>query len=503
MKILSREQIQAADKYTIRNEPISSIDLMERASLAFCRAFYEQFPVEQPVMVYCGKGNNGGDGLAISRLLQERGYHTEVYIIEHSGKGSPDFEQNLHRLRQQSASRIQNITKASDFPLHKPGTVCIDAMFGTGLTRPAEGLVGQAIRHINQSGSTIVAVDIPSGLYCDAYHSGENVVQASHTFTFQLPKLSMMLPGTGEYAGELQILDIGLSGEFIELQTALAEYQPTHEPPFRLPGRAKFSHKGTYGHAMIAAGSYGKMGAAVLAVKACLRTGSGLTTAWIPGCGYAILQTACPEAMARTGPDGYRISGEPDLKGISAIGAGPGMGISEEARQFIEFLFRHANCPLVLDADGLNLLAANAKLFAKLPPESILTPHPREFDRLAGKSLNGFERLEKAVQLAKKRKCIIVLKGAYTCIVNSKGYVWFNGSGNAGLATGGTGDVLTGIITSLLAQGLPPETAARFGVWIHGKAGDLAAQAMGKPGMIAGDLLQYIPQVLLLSGDTN
>lgn len=491
MKIFNVEQIRAMDAYTIAHEPIASIDLMERASQAFVRWFCNQYVNTRPIAVFCGKGNNGGDGLAIARILSGCGYDVQVFIVEYTLNTTDDFRQNLSRLDNHlTAHRIHS---ENDLPQLPKQVVCIDALLGSGLSRPVEGLLSIVIKYLNNLPNKLIAVDIASGLYTDQPNDPSDIiVKPRYTITFQLPKLAFLLPQNAEYVGEWHIVDIGLSSGYIANTYTPFHFTDKSEAAGRIKPRQKFSHKGTYGHAVIIAGSYGKMGAAVLSGKACLRSGVGLLTMHVPACGYEITQISIPEAMTTVDESEKYISEVPDLGSATAIGIGPGIGQDSSTVKALEKILGQAKVPVIIDADALNILSTNPHLLYKLPPNTILTPHPKEFQRLAGESNNEYERLEKARAFAATYKAIICLKGANTAVVLPSGEVHFNSTGNPGMATGGTGDVLTGIITSLLAQKYAPADAAILGVYQHGLAGDRAAEVRGQTALIASDVVEHL-----------
>ncbi|HEV7349968.1 NAD(P)H-hydrate dehydratase [Telluribacter sp.] len=491
MKIFTVPQIRALDAYTIQHEPISSVDLMERASRAFVQWYCNRFTTQQPVSIFCGKGNNGGDGLAIARLLSARGYGVKVFLVEHSDRASADFRHNLDRLPVSITSTT--IKQANDLSALLMGMVVIDALLGSGLTRPLSGLLAEVVEVLNDSGCTIVAVDIASGLYADQPNQdGDSIISPDYTVTFQLPKLAFMLPQNEPYVGEWHTVDIGLSTEFIEKESTPYYYTDQAVADDLIKPREKFSHKGTFGHSLLVAGSFGKMGAALLCGRACLRSGIGLLTMHIPRCGYDIIQTAVPESMASVDPHEQLITTLPPLQSYKSIGMGPGIGKDPQTLKVLQQLITQSEVPLVLDADALNLLSENPELLPQLPKNSILTPHPREFQRLAGESQDEYHRLQLAREFAAQYQVVLCLKGAHTAVILPDGTVHFNSTGNAGMATGGTGDVLTGIITSLAAQGYSPVQAAQLGVYQHGAAGDKAANAKTKVGMIASDIVEYL-----------
>ncbi|KQS33708.1 bifunctional ADP-dependent NAD(P)H-hydrate dehydratase/NAD(P)H-hydrate epimerase [Dyadobacter sp. Leaf189] len=491
MKILSAEQIRSLDKYTIENEPISSLDLMERASAAFVSWFCNQYVNTRPICVFCGKGNNGGDGLAIARLLSQRSYDVQVAIVEYTDKSSEDFQANLIRLQDQlTPVYIQSV---ADFPVISHQVVCIDALLGSGLSRPVEGILAEIIARINALPNRIVSVDIASGLYTDQSNAKEDVIiEPDFTVTFQLPKLSFLFPQNAAFTGEWHVVDIGLNQQFINEAQSPYFFTDRQAAELLVKPRNKFSHKGTYGHALLLAGSFGKMGAAVLSGKACLRSGVGLLTMHSPLCGYNIIQISIPEAMVSADQAQNHLSKLPELSSYSAVGIGPGVGQEAEVANVLERLLEEVRVPLIIDADALNILSSKRDLLDKLPKNTILTPHPKEFQRLAGDSENEFDRLELGREFAAKHKVIICLKGANTAVILPNGEVHFNSTGNPGMATGGTGDVLTGIILSLLAQKYKPHEAAIFGVYQHGLAGDKAAAQRGQSALIASDVVDSL-----------
>jgi len=488
-KVLSAQQVREWDAYTIQHEPIASIDLMERACRVFTEWFTAKFDATKKVCVVCGTGNNGGDGLGIARLLHEWNYAVKVWIVRGGTTESVDFSHNLQRLP--GKIPVTEITSASASEFLSGCDVLIDAIFGSGLSRPAEGVFAQVINSINESTCTKVAVDIPSGLMADAPSTGA-IVKAHFTFTFQLPKLSFFLPETGVYAGSWKVGDIGLSKTFLAHATTGYHYLTLKSVRRLMKERAVFSHKGDYGKALLVAGSHGKMGACVLAARAALRAGLGLLTVHLPTAGYTIVQTAVPEAMATVDDHAHFIATcPPGLETYDVIGVGPGLGTEAATAKVLRALFEPGK-PMVIDADALNLISKHRELLHLIPPGSILTPHPKEFERLAGPSKNSFDRLAKQRQLAQQLKGVVLVKGAFTAIAMPDGACYFNTTGNPGMATGGTGDVLTGILTGLLAQGYPTPDAARLGVFLHGLSGDLARKEVGEQALIASDLVAHL-----------
>jgi hydroxyethylthiazole kinase-like uncharacterized protein yjeF len=492
MKILTAVQTKQVDQATIQAENSSSDLLMERAATAFTDWLTaRQTPVEaSAVLVLAGPGNNGGDGLVAARLLHQRGYQVQVLVLP-AEKYSTDFTTNRQRL----PAVVPVAELASEqLPTFAPGTLVIDALFGTGLSRPLEGLAATVVHHLNAAHARVVSIDMPSGLLTDAPQPKDSaIVQARHCVSFELPKLAFLLPQNAKFLGEWHLLPIGLNREVIEQMDTHMHFVDATLLTGKLPKRAKFGHKGTYGHALLLAGSKGKIGAAVLATKACLHSGVGLLTLRTPAVGYDVVQTAIPEAMALVDPHHDFLTELPELKSYSAIGMGPGIGQEAATKEVLEQLLRTANVPLVLDADALNLLGQNRELLDLLPADTLLTPHPKEFERLTEPARDDYHRLELLRNFCQQHHCYVVLKGAYTCLGTPEGNFYFNSTGNPGMGTGGSGDVLTGVLTALRGHSfLSPLDAALLGVYAHGRAGDLAAQQTGEAGLSAGDITRFL-----------
>jgi NAD(P)H-hydrate epimerase len=502
VQILSAEQIRAWDQYTIHHEPISSVDLMERAAQRCVEWIKAKNWQSKPCRIFCGKGNNGGDGLAIGRLLLKNGYAVSFYILEFGKPGSEDFQANLQRLHALPSADIHFLQTPEAFPTIGQGEIIIDALFGSGLNKPLEGLSAQLVRYLNGTGATVVSIDLPSGLFIEQSSTGCAVVTAEYTLTFQCYKLGLLVQENASFIGEVQVLDIGLHPGFLpQVDISL---QMLDELLIRnlFRQRNRFAHKGTFGHALLVGGSYGKVGAMVLATKACLQSGAGLTTALIPRCGYVILQSTAPEAMTLMDNEENYLTSLPDgMERFEAIGIGPGMGTMPETQKLLSFIVRRYHKPAVLDADALNCLALNKDMLQQLPMQSILTPHPKEFDRLFGEHASDFDRINTARQKAADLGVIIILKSHHSFIATPQQKNFFNSTGNAGMAKGGSGDVLTGLLASLLAQGYSATEAAQLGVYIHGWAGDIAAKQYSKEAMLPSHLISCLPDVfLLLSG---
>lgn len=494
MKLFSAPQIKAWDEYTIANEPIASIELMERAAQGCTDWLLAHFPGQQTFKIFCGKGNNGGDGLAIARQLYQKGFETAVYILEFGKLGSPDFQQNLQRLNELPID-ITFLQSPEHFPALSKEDVLIDALYGSGLNKPLDGLSAALVAHLNNSSATIIAIDVPSGLFMDASSKGNEIIKAHTTLTFQTYKLALLVAENAPYIGNVEILPIGLHPGFAETEPAPFTLVDLKGIKDVLKKRNRFAHKGTYGHALLVGGSWGKTGAVLLAARAALRTGCGLLTVYVPRGSYVIMQTSVPEAMALTDDNENIISNnKAKVEDYKAIGIGPGLGTHDETELVLEQLVLQAKVPLVLDADALNILTKAKRVLRSLPPNTILTPHPKEADRLFGDSSSDFERIQKMQQKATELGCIIVLKGHHTLIALPDGKAFFNSTGNAGMAKGGSGDVLTGIITALLAQGYAPHEAAVLGVYLHGLAGDLAVQDISMESLLPTDLVEKLPQ---------
>ena len=495
IKIFPTIQLKELDAYTIENEPVSSIDLMERASRALARAMSERWSAETPFTVFAGPGNNGGDALAVSRLLAERGCRVEVYLFNTKGTLSPDCETNKERLAGVAGIDFHEITTQFVPPVLTAEHVVVDGLFGSGLNKPLSGGFAAVVKYINTSPATVVAIDVPSGLMGEdnTYNIQANIIRADLTLSLQLPKLAFLFAENAPFVGEWQLLDIGLSEEAIEEKEtdfALTEHEDVAS---MLKPRGKFAHKGNFGRALLIAGSQGMAGASVLAARACLRSGVGLLTVHIPFCNNFIVQTSVPEAMTEIDINDVRFSCATDTDDYQAVGIGPGLGKAGDTEAALLEQMESCQTPMVVDADALNLLGEHRSYIGRLPKGSILTPHPKELERLVGKCQNSYERLTKARELARSTGVHILLKGAYSVIIAPSGKCWFNPTGNPGMATGGSGDVLTGVVLALLAQGYDAETAARMAAYVHGLAGDIACKKHGIMGMTAGDIVTCLP----------
>ncbi len=498
MKIFSAEQLYEADKTTIEKQEITSEALMERAGTQIFQWLHQRLSGAQvPILIFCGIGNNGGDGLVVGRLLIEHGYNVIVYVVNCSDKRSKNFLLNY--------DKIKNVTKKwpillkgeNDFPEINPEDIIVDAIFGIGLNRCPGGWVKKLIQYLNDSKAFKLAIDIPSGLYPNSpLEDKEAVLKANHTLTFQTPKLSFFLPETSPFVSNFDVLEIGLDIEFLQQTEPLAQLISKAEAQRFYQARDKFDHKGTYGHVLIVAGSYGKIGAAVLSSTAAFRIGAGMVTAFVPKCGYNILQITIPEAMVITDKEEKFISEITVDFEPSAIGIGMGIGKNKATVEALKTLFKESKVPFVIDADALNNLSENKELLKLLPKNSVLTPHPGELKRLIGEWKNDYEKLEKVKKFSNKYEVVVVIKGAYSVSVYGD-KLYINTSGNPGMATAGSGDALSGVITGLLSQGYDPLLASVFGVYLHGRAGDIAAGQMGYEALIAGDIIDNLTEAYL------
>jgi len=499
MKIFNATQIRELDKYTIEKEPIKPLDLMERAALAATNAITARWMQNVTVVVMAGPGNNGGDALAVARMLLERGYDVHTYLFNITGSLSADCAENKKRLLSKKNNNLTEVTVSFDPPLLQEGMLVIDGLFGSGINKPLAGGFASLVKYVNSCHADVVSIDVPSGLMIEdnSYNVQANIIRADLTLTFQQPKLSFLFAENHPFVGELQVIDIGIHPEGI-LRTD-SQYTLLDNDDVRplLLKRSPFSHKGQMGHALLVAGSFGMAGAAVLAARACLRAGVGKLTVHTPRRNVAVLQTTVPEAILHMDREETFFSEAMSTDTFQAMGIGPGIGTNEQTCIAMIAQIRRAQCPVVADADAINILATRKAWLQQLPKGMILTPHPKEFDRLEGHSIDSYERLLKARQMAERIQGYIVLKGHHTAICMPDGHVVFNGSGNGGMATAGSGDVLTGIITGLLARGYNQPNACMLGVYLHGLAGDLAASEIGEESLVASDIVSYLPKAFL------
>ncbi|AVR46284.1 bifunctional ADP-dependent NAD(P)H-hydrate dehydratase/NAD(P)H-hydrate epimerase [Christiangramia fulva] len=499
MKILTADQLSEADKITIQKQGITSEELMERAATLVFEEIHKRLegaPI--PIKIFCGIGNNGGDGLVVARHLIQHKYDVQVFIVNYSDKRSDDFLANYEKLKKITRNWPISIKGEDDFPEIGTGDFVIDAIFGIGLNRPIESWMGKLVKTINKSGAFVLAVDMPSGLFSDRVPEKDAaVINASYTLSFQTPKLVFYLPQTMDYAGEVEILDIGLDRQCISESKSGIFLIEDEEARMFYKERKKNSHKGDYGNVLISGGSYGKIGSVLLSATAALRTGTGLCTLYVPKCGYQIIQSGLPEAMVLTDENEEIITNFPEGFGADVNCFGMGVGKAKQTVEAMEKFLRSVEKPVVIDADGLNILSKNNELLKLIPENSVLTPHPGELKRLIGEWKDDFEKLEKTKEFSKEYKVTLLIKGAHTFII-SDDEIYINSTGNPGMATAGSGDVLSGVITSLIGQKYNPVTAAVLGVYAHGLSGDIAASKLGMESVLAGDIAKNMGKAFKL-----
>ncbi len=512
MKILRGEQIRRADEFTIMHEPISSIELMERAATSAYRKIREllkSLDGSFRIVVVCGPGNNGGDGLVIARKLHTDGYMPVVFLVS-TGKLSSDckyqvdvfkklspyfvmiessdalvfIEDALKAKIPENASLFKtlNIESYHSFPFSCADVIVIDALFGTGLNKEPQSIFSEVIHLINRMKEInekikVISIDIPSGLFCDDNSSNKGpVVMADYTLTFELPKMSFFLPSRAKFVGDFHIIPIGILPEAIEREDSNMFFITGEMVRKMLKKRKQWSHKKNYGHSLIIGGCYGKGGAIIMSAIGCVCSGSGLTSLLIPSYLVNAVYSVLPEVMIKPDKHDKLITDVPDLTEYTCIGIGPGLGTYEESVSVVKEVISRCKCPLVLDADALNILAMHKELINELPENSILTPHTGEFRRLFGTTATDEEELKKQVEFSVKHRIIIIHKRKYTVITHPDGRIYFNSSGNAALAKGGSGDLLTGMITGLISRGYTPGEASIIATYLHGFISDMFVQ---------------------------
>ncbi len=493
LKLLTSQQMREADAYTISSKGISSLNLMEAASLAFVKAFKTEVKdKDQAISIYCGTGNNGGDGLAIARLLKEDGYERlSVKIITFS-KRSSDFSSNLERLKLTGIS-VTVYPESGEF-LQEDSGVIVDAILGSGLNKPLHGWLGSLVDHLNKLKRRVISVDIPSGFPSEGIIDPSwTIFKAELAISFQRPKINFFFPESVTAMDRFEVVPIGLDEEYIERLPGywkLCEEADIHK---LIKPRQNFNHKGTFGHALIIAGSTETMGAALLCADACLHSGAGLTTACIPESGLTALNSYSPEVMALIRPEEWS---EKQLNKYSSIALGPGLGTGVKSVELVRSILNSKTPNSILDADALNILSVNPELWDMLPELTILTPHVKEFDRMFGEHNSWWDRLEKAREKAQQHKVIILLKNQYTFLILPDGDVLINPTGNPAMATGGMGDVLTGMIAAFLAQGYPSADAATIACYIHGQAGDELKRVRGMFSIPPRYIIAMLPEMI-------
>lgn len=486
------------DAYTIQEEEIESVELMERAANSaalFISGKYRDH--ERPIIIFSGPGNNGGDGLALARLLHKEGYKDiHAYLFNTNNSLSEDCQKNAERLQQECPEVLfTEVQQQFEAPELNKGQLIVDALFGTGLNKPLGGGYAALIRLINGAKADVVSLDMPSGLMCEdnTYNSPSAIVRATVTLTFGLPKLALILADSQCYTGDVYVLDILLNEKKIEETNCPYEITEGHDILAMLKSRPTYGHKGTFGNALLIAGKHGMAGAAVLAAKACLKAGAGKVTVHTPERNNDILQIAVPEAVLDFDEDEKIFTSTVHTQGFQAMAIGPGLGTDKRtALAFIEQT-SHTDIPLLIDADGINILGGHKGWIPQIPAKTIFTPHPKEMQHLGICNTDSYSTLLEAMNMARQHHFYICLKGHYTAVCTPEGKVYFNPTGNSGMATAGSGDVLTGIILALMAQQYAPEQACRLGVFIHGLAGDLAAAELGEHSLTATDIINYLP----------
>ncbi|ALJ04274.1 carbohydrate kinase [Pseudalgibacter alginicilyticus] len=493
MKILSKDQIYEGDKLTTERQNISSTDLMERAGTQIFNWLHTRMQGAQvPIHVFCGIGNNGGDGLVVARHLIIHGYHVKTYVVNCSDKRSKDFLINYDRIKNVTKDWPTLLKCKEDFPSIASQDIIVDAIFGIGLNRPVDNWVKSLFMYFRNTKAYTLSIDIPSGLNTERSPKDEDgVVWASYTLSFASPKLVFFLPETAKYTTQWEILDIGLDTKFMTDVSTQAELVGKYDVLPMYKPRGTFSHKGLFGHALIIGGSYGKIGALILASKAVLSSGAGLVTVFIPKCGYVPLQSSFPEAMVITDIENEFISNITFNITPAVIGVGIGLGVHPKTIRAFETFLKQNQTPLVIDADGINILSKNKSLLKLVPSASVLTPHPKELERLIGSWEDDFDKIDKVKTFSKTYNLIIVIKGANSMTV-FQDKIYINSTGNPGLSTAGSGDVLTGIITGLISQGYESLSATIFGVYLHGKSADIAVQKYGYESLIASHVIEYL-----------
>lgn len=499
MKIFTSQAIQELDNATCEAQQISSIDLMERAAELVTDELNSRFLPGQRFVVMAGPGNNGGDALAVARMLIERGYkRVEVFLFNVAGKLSHDCDEERKKLITIDGVDFTEVSREFNPPYLSEKDVVIDGLFGSGLNKPLMGGFVAVTRYINESGAYVVAIDLPSGLFGEwnSQVNRRDMIHANLTLAFQMPRLSFFFEENYSILGEWKLLDIDL--DEAKIKEMPAEYMLVESRNIRplLQPRLPFTGKRNYGSALVFAGSTGMMGAAVMSSRATLRSGAGLVTVHGPKGGLPILQTAVPEAMFEPDRNEHFITDMRIHHDHQAVAVGPGIGTNDQTIDALEALLKSGVNSLVLDADALNCISKRPALLTLLPPKTIITPHIGEFDRLFGEQRSSEDRLKTAIDMARQYNIIIVLKGHYTATVRPTGRVYINPTGNPGMATAGSGDILTGVVSAFLAQGYRPEHAATIGVYVHGLAGDLASEEIGEFGLTAGDIANYVGRAI-------
>ncbi len=495
MKIYSNEEIRYIDKYTIENDGVSSMELINRVARGVASEVCARWDSDTPTVIFAGPGNNGADALAVAVKLIESGFDPEIYLFNIGGnKLSPDCRKICDRMMEVPEIRLTEVTQNFSMPQLTDRHLVIDGLFGSGLNKPLEGGFKVLVQRINESGASVVSIDIPSGLYADA-NDGQifrDIIHANLTLAIQTPRRSFFNPETAELVGEWKTLDIGLSEEAMNRINPNCHLIDSHNVRYYLKERNPFCSKADLGNIAIISGSYGMMGAALLATRGALRSGVGKVTTISPRCGYSIIQQGAPEAMFQGDHHDIIITNIVLKSEYSAVAIGPGLGTHDMTVDAVERFIASQKRPLVIDADALNCIAQRPSILYSIPGWSILTPHAGEFDRLFGAQKSHEARIQKGLEMARTHNIIIVLKGRFTSIIRPDGKVLINSSGTPAMATAGSGDVLTGILAGILGQGYTPDIASLIGVYIHGLAGEIAEKQCGMYGTTAGDIARNV-----------
>ena len=498
MKVLSAAQMRLLERLSIESDNVTSLDLMERAARAITDAICRRWESSHRFVVFAGPGNNGGDALAVSRMMVTAGYNVEVFLFNVKNALSPDCETNRKRLMAMAEDKktggrlvFHEIQRGFDFPELRQTDIILDGLFGTGLSRPLDGGFASLVKAVNAAGNAVVAIDIPSGLMSEenSYNDTARIIRATLTLAIHRPKPSHLMPENEPFVGELAVLPIGLSEEKEAQITSTFNISEREQMAALVHSRPRYAHKGMMGHALLMAGSKGMAGAAIMAAKACLRGGVGKVTVCTSAVNVLPLQVSVPEAIVQISGG---IIDEQSLATYQAIGMGPGMG-TEDMGSVMLRVMRSVQSPLVLDADALTLIGQHREWLERVPAGTVLTPHVGELERIIGHHKDGWVRLQHACELARTYGLNVLVKGHYSAVIKANGEVWFNPTGNPGMATAGSGDVLTGLVTALLAQGYETSDALRLAVWVHGRAGDIAVERVGcEEALIATDIIDAI-----------
>ena len=512
MKVVTAQEMRQIDQQTIEQVGIPGAVLMDHAGSAVVRAIGQHFPECQHIAIFVGKGNNGGDGLVVARQLAHAGQPIQIFLVSPQESFGGDALTNL-QIAQNLDLPITPILSEDELEGAKSqirsADLIVDSIFGTGLRGGVHGFIGNVISCINETGKPVIAIDLPSGLAADTGLAEGTCIQATYTVTIGLPKRGNLIHPGATLTGKLEVVDIGFPRSVIDAQNIQVNWTQPSDAVRILPSRPTHSHKGTYGRVFVAAASTGMTGAAALTSAGALRVGAGLVTLGAPKSLNPILEVKLTEVMTLPLPETTEGSLALEAKSHiieavernkSVLAIGPGLSQHPETVALVHSLIRESNVPTVIDADGINALSKSKEILSALSPQTVLTPHPGEMARLIGETVETLERdrIRIAQRFAETHNVTLVLKGAPTVVTRGNGEVWINSTGNAGMATGGMGDVLTGLIAGLMAQKVPAFDAAVLGVYLHGLAGDIVAESIGMDGLMAGDVLNSIPKAIKL-----